>query len=179
MSTLEVRVVSFKSCVECGRIIPMGRAARCAEHESRYQKARQVGASVTPRKRGCYCAIRSGLAVCARTAAVATPSRSTIASASVTAIRCFVGPSFWCWSVVTATSSAITVETRAHPRNSSTATAARRPGCARQPPTGTGWRTRSRRRGATTGPSCLEHAKRRTTHDRPNQRPEKTRLQLD
>lgn len=34
--------MSFKSCIECGRIIPLGPAARCAEHEARYQKGRQT-----------------------------------------------------------------------------------------------------------------------------------------
>jgi hypothetical protein len=31
----------MKSCIQCGRIIPVGPAARCAEHEARYQKGRQ------------------------------------------------------------------------------------------------------------------------------------------
>lgn len=32
----------MKSCIECGRIIPAGIPARCAEHERRYQKGRQT-----------------------------------------------------------------------------------------------------------------------------------------
>ena len=32
----------MKSCIECGRIIPAGPAARCEAHEARYQKGRQT-----------------------------------------------------------------------------------------------------------------------------------------